>query len=224
MTELERALHELAADVAWPPAPAPRFRLDERPRASLLRPAAAVLALAVAALAIALAVPGARSALLHVLRIGGARIDLVQTLPRAREVPLAATLGQPVSRADARALLDAPIGLPAGARLYRSSTGVVSTLLQTPDGTALASELALFPAGILVKKVASERTRIESVTVARGVRGFWLTGGRHVVLEPTPARLAGNVLLWQVGHATYRLEGRRLRLATALALAREVAP
>ena len=123
---------------------------------------------------------------------------------------------------EAQTLLGAPVGLPAGPRLYRSSGGIVSALLATPDGTVLASELAYLPAGIAVKKVASERTRVAAVRVG-DTQGFWLTGGRHVVLQPAPARLAGHVLLWQVGRATYRLEGRRLRLGTALAIARDIA-
>jgi hypothetical protein len=223
MPQLERALHELRREAAWPPTPEPRFELEGRPRVPLHRPLALALAAGLAALAVAFAVPGARSALLHVLRIGGARIELVQTLPRARELPLASSLGEPISRPAARTLLGAPVGLPAGAPLYRSSGGIVSALLATPDGTVLASELAYLPSGILVKKVATERTRIEAVTVG-DAQGFWLTGGRHVVLEPTPARLAGHVLLWDRGRVTYRLEGRRLRLATALAIARELQP
>jgi hypothetical protein len=219
MTQLERALHELAAEVPWPATPAPAFHLDERPRVSLRRPLAAALALAVAALAVAFAVPGARSALLHFFRIGGARIEIVQTLPRAREVPLAATLGDPISRPAARALLGAPVALPVAGPLYRSSGGIVSELIETPDGTVLASQLAYLPAGMLVKKVATERTRIDAVRVD-GEQGFWLTGGRHVVLEPTPARLAGHVLIWGDDRVAYRLEGRRLRLTTALAIAR----
>jgi hypothetical protein len=162
--------------------------------------------------------------LLHFFRIGGARVEIVQTLPHARELPLSSSLGMPISRAKAREALGAPVRLPAGAALYRSNGGLVSTLLATRDGTVLASELPSIPAGMLVKKVSTERTRIESVTLDTGRQGFWLTGGRHVVLEPTPARLAGNVLLWDDGNVTYRLEGRRLRLATALAVARDMHP
>ena len=52
MTELERVLHELAAEVDWPPTPAPALRLDDRRRrGSVRRPAAAALALGLAALA-----------------------------------------------------------------------------------------------------------------------------------------------------------------------------
>jgi hypothetical protein len=77
---------------------------------------------------------------------------------------------------------------------------------------------------MFVKKAATSATRIESTSIRPGTPGYWLSGGRHAVLEPAPSRLAGNVLLWDDGRITYRLEGRRLRLSTALAVAREIDP
>lgn len=220
MTELERALLALRSDVAWPATPEPAFRLPERTRRDLRRPALAALALAVAALAVAFAVPGARSAILHVFRIGGASVERVQALPPAQQRPLAASLGRPVSRAAARVAFDAPVPFPAGVQLYQSGPWVVSALLSSDDGPVLASEFSSVPAGMVVKKVATNGTRIQGVSIRSGTRGFWLSGEQHVVLEPTPARLAGNTLLWDDGKLTYRLEGPRLRLATALELAR----
>ncbi|HEX7083511.1 MAG TPA: hypothetical protein VF186_05320 [Gaiellaceae bacterium] len=222
MTEVERALLELAGDVAWPPTPEPSFRLPARGRRELRRPVLAALALALAGLAIAFAVPAARSAILHFFRIGGARIERVRTLPPVRERPLAASLGRPVSRAAARRALGAPVRLPAALQLHLSSSGIVSALVATSDGPVLASEFRSVPAVVLVKKVAASGTRIETASIRPGTTGFWLTGWPHVVLEPAPARLAGNVLLWDDGRATYRLEGRRLRLATALEIARRM--
>ena len=62
--------------------------------------------------------------------------------------------------------------------------------------------------------------RSECVRVG-GALGYWITGTGHVVTLPPSAspRLAGNVLLWQTGGLTLRLEGRGLTLARALQLA-----
>jgi hypothetical protein len=224
MTELERALLDLRGDVAWPATPEPALRFTEPARRDLRRPALAGLALAVAALAVAFAVPSARSAILHFFRIGGATVERVHALPPAQQRPLAASLGQPVSRAAARVAFDAPVPFPAGVQLYQSGPWVVSALLPSEDGPVLASELSSVPAGMVVKKVAMSGTLIRGVSIRPGTRGFWLSGKEHVVLEPTPARLAGNTLLWDDGRLTFRLEGRRLRLETALALARRFGP
>jgi hypothetical protein len=58
-------------------------------------------------------------------------------------------------------------------------------------------------------------TRLESVTV-NGGPGFWIEGAPHALIfyrdasgnfKQTEVRLAGNVLLWQQGELTLRLEG-----------------
>ncbi len=224
MTDLERALTALAGDVSWPTTPEPAFRLAARERRDLRRPAFAALALAVAALAVAFAVPSARSAILHFFRIGSARIERVGTLPAAQERPLAALLGSPLSRSEAREVLGAPVHLPAGVQIHITTGGFLSGLVSTPDGPVLASEIRSLPAAMLVKKVATEATRIEPVSIRPGTPGFWLSGGPHLVLEPAPARLAGDVLLWEDDRITYRLEGRDLRLPTAIAVARQIDP
>ena len=58
----------------------------------------------------------------------------------------------------------------------------------------------------------------------RRAHGLWIAGEQHVVywLE-APPRLAGNVLLWEDGGVTYRIEGKRLTKERALELAREMA-
>jgi hypothetical protein len=227
MTDLERALRSLAAEVDWPPPPEPILPAGmPRPARSLRRPLVAAAALAIVALAVALSVPGARSAILHLFRIGGATVEHVQTLPRAKEVPLDALLGPTVSRADAERILAARVRLPGDAQhaQLHLEGQVVSAIVRTADGPVLVSQFRSIDAGILVKKIAGPTTRIASVTVAPGTTGFWLTGGRHVVVEPSPARYAGNVLLWDVHDVTYRLEGRRLELPTAVALALSMQP
>jgi hypothetical protein len=53
---------------------------------------------------------------------------------------------------------------------------------------------------------------------------LWLSGRRHVFFGPggAPPRLAGNVLVWQHGALTLRLEGRDLTLRRAQGLAAEL--
>jgi hypothetical protein len=81
---------------------------------------------------------------------------------------------------------------------------------------------------VLVKKGIAEETTILPVTID-GEQGFWLEGTPHVLqyvdeqgrpLEDR-TRLAGNVLLWEHGDVTLRLESA-LSLEEALGIARSV--
>jgi hypothetical protein len=79
-----------------------------------------------------------------------------------------------------------------------------------------------------IKKAASNRTRIEQVTVD-GERGLFISGDEHFVMflgpdsmiTDEPTFLAGTVLLWNRGELLLRLEGDMTR-AEALELARSV--
>jgi hypothetical protein len=79
-----------------------------------------------------------------------------------------------------------------------------------------------------VKKTETGGGHVEEVTVA-GEPGYWLSGGPHFVTfqdangvpSSDSTRLAGNVLLWQHGNLTLRLEGevtqqQALRIAGSL--------
>jgi hypothetical protein len=78
-----------------------------------------------------------------------------------------------------------------------------------------------------LKKVTGSQpgTTYEPVTV-EGAQGFWISGEPHVIayLEPDgdirseTVRLAGNVLLWETGGVTYRIESTLSR-AKAIAIA-----
>ena len=64
--------------------------------------------------------------------------------------------------------------------------------------------------GTLLKKVAGivEHGRAAS-QIDDGAQGLWIAGEQHVVYWlDAPPRLAGNVLLWEDGGVTYRLEGK----------------
>jgi hypothetical protein len=215
MAELEHELRVLAAEVEWPATPAFDLRRPLRRRA--WRVAVAAVALAVG---IAFAVPASRGALLRFLHVGGVTVERVRTLPPARERSLAASLGRPVSAAQAAALLGEPFRFPEGvsSRLYASSD-VVSTLLAVPEPVLLSELRVAVPGGVIVKKLASLATRVQPVRVA-GAPGIWIEGAPHAVLMPAaPPRLAGAVLVWARGGITYRLEGKSLTLARARALA-----
>ena len=64
--------------------------------------------------------------------------------------------------------------------------------------------------GTYLKKLATGGTRVDPVRVGTDA-GLWISGGPHVVGFPRRSpRLAGNVLLWEHGRTTYRLEGPSL--------------
>jgi hypothetical protein len=223
----ERELRVLASYVDFPAecdlAPVVRARLAVRPhRRRALVVALAALALAVA---VAFAVPPARSAILRFFHLRGVRIELVDRLPEVRTAgPL--DLGIPISLDDAERT--------AGFRPLASS------LLGTPDRVTwdggmvwfaygdvrlLVSQFLGVERGDLVKKLVEPQTMITPVSIG-GRSGFFLSGATHFLyLAPTNIvrderiRLARNVLLWQRGPLTLRLEGQ-ITLPEALRIAR----
>jgi hypothetical protein len=224
---IERELRGLAAFIDFPDerdlAPAVRARLAPRPRHR--RALVLVLAALVLAVAVAFAVPPARSAILRFFHLRGARIELVDRLPEVRtKAPL--DLGIPVSLADAAAT--------AGFEPLRSS------LLGDPDRVTWDGAMLWFRYGNvrllvsqfrgserieLVKKLVEPRTMITPVAVL-GQQGYFLSGATHFLyLAPTDlireerVRLARNVLLWQYGPFTLRLEGD-VTMREALLIAR----
>jgi hypothetical protein len=222
----ERELRALAPFLELPAerelAPAVRARLRGRPVRR--RAAALVLAAVLLAVAVAFAVPPARSAVLRFLHLRGARIEYVDRLPDVRTAPL--DLGVPIRLADAERT--------AGFR------PLASDLLGTPDAVSWDGSLLWYRYGRtrllvsqfrarerldLVKKVVERETTITPVTV-RGEPGYFISGGRHFlylapggVVREEPVRLGRQVLLWQHGPLTLRLEGD-VSLAQALRIAR----
>jgi len=220
MAELERALQSLAEEVDWPPTPplAPRLepRRSQRARALMI----VLIAIAVA-IGVAFSVPAARSEILRLFHLGGVTIEQISVLPPAQERPLAADLGPQVDSATAEAALGKPVRLPPlnGPPRLHLSGGVVSTLLATPQPVLLSE----FRSGSFVlKKIASGASDVVPVTVGRAP-GLWISGKQHVLITPqAPPRLAGNVLIWESGGITYRLEGHNLSQHDALHLARQI--
>ena len=171
-----------------------------------------MLAIAVVAVAIgiAFAVPPARSAILDFFHLGGVTVERVKTLPAAEERPLGADLGRPVTPAEAEGILGGAGPAAATERPPR---------LYEREGVDLgrarhAGARARQPAPAARRRDAAEEGRgdrrsVENVAIDDERRGLWIAGEQHVIywLE-APPRLAGNVLLWEDGGVTYRIEGK----------------
>jgi hypothetical protein len=226
MSELERKLSALGADLEWPETPAFSLRLDAAPvprAARWRRPLVVAIALVVVAIGIAFAVPPARSAILDFLHLGGVTIERTSTLPAAEERPLGEELGRRVSYDEAQRILGGPILLPdveGRPQLYERE-GAISAVLAAP-GPVLVTQLRPLGGGTLLKKVAGLST-VEDAQIDEQLHGIWIAGEQHVVFWLTaPPRLAGNVLLWERDGVTYRIEGKRLTKERALELARQM--
>jgi hypothetical protein len=225
MTELELALQQLAADIAWPETPelasTVRRRIEaQRPRR--FRPPRLAIALAalVVAVGAVLAVPPARTEVLDWFGFGGVEIRRVEELP---ELPPDAqlVLGRPVSLDRARALAQHAVLVPREDGLERPDAVYVDTsspgrpvalVYGSPERPRLL--VLEFRAAPLIEKALTIETRVEEVSVG-GRRGLWIEGPRHEFFYRTSGRepmrdtqrLAGNTLLWTRGELTLRIEG-----------------
>jgi hypothetical protein len=97
--------------------------------------------------------------------------------------------------------------------------GIVSLLFLHEGDPVLLSEIGSHSR--LLKKIALASRRIRWQRVGNEP-AIWITDS-HVVMFPHAApRLAGQVLVWQHGNLTLRLEGAHLSLRDALTLAVEI--
>jgi hypothetical protein len=227
--QLEQRLYALGAALDVPAAPnlasAVIGRLPDRRRARA-RPArrTGLLAFGVGLLlaGTAMAVPPTRDAILNVLGLRGVRIERVTSLPASAGARLG--LGTRIPLAAARHAADftalEPPGATAAFLAHDMPGGRISLLV----GRTLVTEFRASVSQIMLKMIGAD-TRDRRVGVNRGP-GVYLYGAPHevLVLEPNGVvrsdriRLAGNVLLWQQGPLTVRIEGTHT-LAQALALA-----
>jgi hypothetical protein len=215
--------HELRAlPIAFPEEPdlAPRVlaRLERPARRWWLAPALAALAAAGALLAI----PQTRAAILDLLRIGGVEVQRVETQPRAPIRPPA--LGREVSFATAQRRVDFPLLSPRAPFTVYVDGSMVNLRWKRYVLSQWHGEQLPF-----AQKQLGPGSRTVGVSV-RGSNGLWITGARHEIIYRDPAsgqivaksrRLAGNVLIWEVGGVTYRLEGART-VADARTVARNL--
>ena len=239
MPDLETTLHQLAVDVAFPPTPpladAVAARLEPRGARRRLftgRRVALALAVRVAAVAAVLAAsPGARSAFLELFGIEGATVYRVERSPDV-------TRFGPLVRGELVPLHEARRGVGFDLLVPPSSGGQVDEAF-LDRGVGAVSFVYCCPELILtefrgealpyVQKIAGPDVRIEEVTV-RGDPGLWIEGAHAVlfrdaagIVHDEELRLAGNVLVWEHGGITYRLEGD-LDRDDALALAADLRP
>jgi hypothetical protein len=228
MPELELALRDLGGSLDWPAAPdleqAVLRRTREAPaRRPFLPRRALVIALAVVAVAVGavFAVPQTRAAILEFFHLRGVTIEPVQELPTVSvQTGLGTFLGDRVTLAEARERASFEVVVPEALgdpdEVYFQegppSGGMVSFIYGTSDDPhALLTQFAARVDDVILKKVAPE-TKIEAVTVD-GQPGFWLEGAhffsyldREGAMQSEQVRLAGNVLLWERGTRTLRLE------------------
>lgn len=186
---------------------------------------------ALLAAAVVLLVAGAAVAARFGLR--GVEIRLLETPPAVPTAPPGENLalGRPVDLVTAQSGVDyrirtseiAVLGTPDGVFLDPLTPGGRVTFTYLPRSglprdaiTGLGMLVTQFradPDEDLLVKEAGPGTTVERVTVG-DADGFWIEGEPHAVLyrdergEPLAdtIRLAGNVLVWQVGEVTLRLE------------------
>jgi hypothetical protein len=235
MGDLDQRLAALGAALEVPPAPhlvpAVLARLPARRRRR--RPARRTLAVAFAVVLVlagaAIAAPPTRNAILRVLGLRGVRIERVPHLPPPPPASPRARLGLGrrirLARARHAATFTAlrPPGSPAAYLGHDVPGGRISFV----TGPVLITEFR-GTATPYVLKLVGPGTRVKLLRV-NGGPGVYLSGAPHEVaflaqtgqFQTDRVRLAGNVLIWQQGPLTVRIEGTHT-LAQALALARSL--
>jgi hypothetical protein len=241
MPELETRLRALGAELELPPTPdlaarvVPLLGAAERPQRRwalrLALVAAVVLALLGAVLAFS---PGARSAFLEWLGLRGAVVQLVDELPPVTPSESLEALGERVTLEEAGRRVGFDVlqlrGQGRPDAVYVKEPGLVSLVYgRDLDVRLIFSQVAAtIDEGFVLKKVGTRGTLVEQLTVD-GARGLFLTGEPHVFAYMTPdgdfhdepVYLARDVLLWERGPLTLRLEGELTR-EQALELAADV--
>jgi len=195
--------------------------------------------------------PSARRAVAGWLGLRGIKIEVTPSLPPLPTPTVLGrnlVLGPPVSLAEAQASVPFDILIPAAHGFARPdeidliksfATGQVSLLYRARPGVPAATQtgvgliLTEFEAepdmSFIEKKLIPAGTTIDSVRVS-GEPGFWIEGEAHELFYVGPeglpirdtTRLAGNVLIWQHGSVTLRMEAD-VSEAKALAIAESVA-
>jgi hypothetical protein len=231
--ELELRLRALGAALEVPAAPdfAATIVLAPRPHVRRLGVPRRTLALAAAVTllvsASAMAVPVTRHAVLDVLGLRGARVVRVPALP---PIPPGTAsrlkLGHRIPLARARHAAAFTALEPPHARAAFIAADVPGGRLSFLVGSEVVTELRATSRPYF-RKLIDPRTRARQVRVGESP-GVYLSGGLHELLfeaggsvRSESVALAGNVLLWQRGALTLRIEGAR-SLHGALALARSL--
>jgi hypothetical protein len=171
--------------------------------------------------------PDAREAVAERLGLRGAQLTQTQ---RTTATHARLNLGQPLTLDQVRArvrynvALPTALGNPDETYLLDDPPGGQVALVYYPrpdlpqaNSTGVGVLLTEFQANIhstgVIAKGLPPGTRLEEVQVNRG-RGFWMDGDPHTFfyvdargqVETETTRLAANVLLWEQGDLTLRLE------------------
>ena len=209
------------------------------------RIAVALLALLLAAGAALVVSPELRSAVAQRLGVRGVQISQVPASPAPVSPGARLSLGQRATLDQARAMVTFPVLVPAApgapdeVSVLESPPGGQVVLIYYPrpdlpqaNATGVGLLLSEFQADIHTAgplgKGLPPGTRLEEVQIAGG-RGYWIDGDPHVFffvnargqVQSETTRLAANVLLWEHGTLTLRLESA-LPKDGALAIAASV--
>ena len=219
---VERVLRSAAGEFEslYPQTPdlagAVRRRLAARravPWGLLHLPRAAAVALAVLVLvALALLVPGVRTALARFLGLDTVRVIPVATVPAPIATPDARLAGLTTlerAQADARIAIRLPAGQGTPLRVYLQRFSFGEQVILVYPG------FVLYEADSLVyMKMVNDGTIVRELTV-QGRPALWLSGAEHLLQIHAPDGtlqleseriVTGNVLAWEDGDVTYRLE------------------
>jgi hypothetical protein len=231
-----RRLRQAPAPSRWAPESL-RLRIGRALRPVLQpawQPVAVALVVLITLLSGTLALsPTARRAVAGWLGLRGVRIEFTPT-PSAPTLPLGTglNLGEQLTLAEAQARVPFRIlipqvpelGPPDAVYLRTGNFAEQVTLLwrarpglPKAEATGVGLLLTQFRASVdadFLKKITSESNRLEFTNV-NGGDAFWIEGPPHQIslvdrngdLVPDTIRLAGNVLLWERGELTLRIEG-----------------
>lgn len=235
MNGLDRQLRELADALEVPPPPAmpPRVvhGLPARPvrrTRSPQRALAAVFVCLLLAAGAAAAVQPARDAILRVFGLRGATIERVVHLrPRPPRPPAPLKLGSRIALARARHAARFTALLPPAATAAYLARDIRGGRISVEVGHVLLIEFRASATPFLLKRIGPGTT-VQRVRV-NGGPGVYLSGAPYEVFfrdsrgafHADSVRLPGEVLLWQQGPLTMRIEGAT-SLTQALELARSL--
>lgn len=215
MFDLEARLRLSSRAIDWPDADVSRrvmAAIQTPDRYQPARPRWALAAVAVVAVVVGLLVtPTGREAVANVLELVGIRVTWGSTT----EVPNSARLdlGDVVSLEEAEELVDFELLVPdRSPDLIYHSSGSIHMVWESGDtGTNLL--YSQLPGSQIFAKVLEPETGVQFVRL-RGVEGIWIDGAPHLLqvigadgeLKQVETRLSANVLAWDEGGITHRLE------------------
>jgi len=191
----------------------------------ILRPLAIAFATLLLLAGVAMALPTSRHAILRVLGLRGVAIERVPRLPPLPPGPGARLgLGERIPLSEARHAAAFTAVIPPGVTAAYLEHDLPGGRISLLAGRLLIMEFR--GTGVpFAFKLAGPGTHIKMLRV-NGGPGVYLSGAPHQLLVQTSngevvadhVRLAGNVLVWQQGPVTVRIEGTH-SLGQALAVA-----